>query len=115
MRVRKVLEQQGVDDGKDRGVCADRERKGENHGNGETRITHQHANAEANVLPEMIPPQPAAGFVETLLGLEPVAKGTARRSLRVFAAQPLFLQTLGLQLDVGFDLRSEVAVSSFAP
>ena len=63
----------------------------------------------------MVPPEPAAGFVETLLHLGDVAEGAPRRHARLFFAQTLVFQSLGLEFEMRFDLRCEVALLALSP
>src|ERR1700730_16868892 len=77
VRVRKTIQQERIHNRKNRGVDTDRKRESEDDGDGETGVARQHAETEAKILAEMIPPKPVTGFVETLFGLHEIAEGAA--------------------------------------
>ena len=76
---------------------------------GEAGILAQHPQAKAEVLHEVVPPEPAARFVEALLGPGDVAEGAPRRHASLFFAQTLLFQLLRLEFEMRLDFRSEVA------
>jgi hypothetical protein len=57
----------------------------------------------------MLPPHPAARFEKTLLSARRIAESPVRGGSRIVLAEPLFAQSLGLELYVCFDLRAEIA------
>src|SRR6266481_3061133 len=74
----------------------------------------QHAQTVAKVLPEMVPPEPASGFVEMFFGMHDVAERASRGSPRLFLSQPLLPQEFALELQMCFDFRAEIARFSLA-
>src|SRR5258707_15747483 len=101
MRVGKRFEEQSVYERENRGVGADRKSEGEDYGDCESRIAHEHAHAEADVLVEIVPPEPTVGFVEALFGLQHVTESAAGGGLCVFGDQALLEQAVTFQWGVG--------------
>src|SRR5271167_2523490 len=81
----------------------------------EAGVLAQYAQAEAEVLHEMVPPHPAARFVEALLGPGDVSEGAPRRHASLFFAQTLLFQLLRLEFEMRFDLCCEVAPLALSP
>src|SRR6266699_4201448 len=106
---RQRPQQDRINHTENRCVRADGKRQSKHGDSGETGTLDQHPQAEANVLPEVIPPKPATGFVKALLGLRHVAEGAARGGSRLLLTQALFLQALDLKLQMGLDFGAEVA------
>src|SRR5262249_26476091 len=94
---------------KDGGVGADAERQREHDRDGQSPGTPERAPGDAHVLPQVIPPEPAAILVEAFPSPGDIAESPARRGSGGFFPEPVFLlEALGLQLDVGFNLSIEV-------
>src|SRR5580658_415154 len=102
------LEQDSVNSGKDHRVGANAERQSEYGNRGEARTLSKCPQCQANVLPQVVPPEPTAGFVKTLLGLLDVSEGPARGGSCLHLAQPLFPPALDLKLNVGLDFGIEI-------
>src|SRR5262249_6839319 len=105
----------GIDDAENSGGRADANRRCEDGDGGKAGRFAQRARGIANVLAEVVPPQPSARFVEAFLGPGHVAETAVRREPRVPLAQALFLESLGLQLEMGLDFRREVVQLASAP
>ena len=105
---RQWPQQDRINHTENRCVRADGKRQSKHGDSGETGTLDQHPQAEANVLPEVIPPKPATGFVKALLGLRHVAEGAARGGSRLLLTQALFLQPLDLKLQMGLNFGIEV-------
>ncbi len=73
------------------------------------------ARRVAQVLPRMVEPEPSGRFEEPLFSAGDVAELSKRCMTGVVGAQPLFLETLGLEPDVGFNLRREIFDAASAP
>src|SRR5208283_5819853 len=69
----------------------------------------------ANVLPEVIPREPVTGFVEAFFGMQEVAERATRGCPSLLFTQPLLLQAVDLELQVGLDFGGEVAGLALAP
>src|SRR5208337_1427254 len=112
---RQWAEHNGVDQTENSRVRANAQGEGEDSDGGEAGDFAQHAQAEAEVLHEVVPPEPAAGFVEALLSLGDVSEGAPRRPASLFFAQTLLFQLLRLELKMRFDLRCEVILFALSP
>src|SRR5689334_7432311 len=80
----------------------------------EPRVAAKLPQAIADILAELVPPAPAAGFVEPLPGLGDVAKSAAGGGVRLFITQALLPQPVGFEGDVGFHFSVEITLFSFA-
>src|SRR5580658_2288745 len=87
---------------------------GQDSDGGETRRLTQHAQTVAGVLPEVIPSEPAAGFVEAFFGLHEVAEGATRGCSGLLFTQSSLPQALDLELQVCFDFGCEVVEFALA-
>ena len=104
-----------IDERKNCHVRPNAKGEGQYGNNCEARIAAQLAQAEAEVLREVVPPEPTARFVEALLGPRDVAEGAPRRHASLFFAQALLLQLLRFEREMCFDLRSEIARLASSP
>ena len=75
---RKQLQEHLIQEAEDCSVGTNAERQRKDSDGGEAGGFAQHAEGEAEVLAEVIPPEPAAGFEEALLSLRDVAESAAR-------------------------------------
>src|SRR5580700_1381995 len=107
--VREAFQQERIHNRKNCRIGTDSKRKGKNYRNGETGVPCQHSQAKAKVLPEMIPPEPAAGFVEALFHLHDIAERATCYGSGLRFTQPLFSQALALLLYVCFNFGAKVA------
>jgi len=105
----QALQEERVHDGKNRGVRPDGKGKRKNYSHSETGVPGQHSQSEAKVLPEVIPPEPAAELVETFFSLHDVAERTACGGSGLLFTQSLLSQTLALVLYVCFNFCAKVA------
>src|SRR5882762_6424819 len=111
---RQWPQQDRINHTENRCVRADGQRQSKHGDSGEAGTLGQHPHAEANVLPEAIPPKPASRFVKSLLGLRHVAEGATRSGSRLLLTQALFLQPLDLKLQMSLNFGIEVARRSLA-
>src|SRR5580700_929906 len=108
------MQQCGVNDAENRCRGSDAQRNRQDGDGREAGRRAQHAHCEANVLPEMIPPERAAGFVEALFGLHEVAEGATSGGPSLLFAQPQLPQARYLELYMGFDFGGKVAEFAFS-
>src|SRR5580704_18037216 len=111
---RQRPKQYGVHNGKERGVGTDAQGQRENCDKAEARRLTQHAQAEAGVMLEVLPPNPAVGFIELFLRSRDVAKCPPRLSPRLFLGSAVLPQAFRLELDVRINFRAEIICRPFA-
>src|SRR5438094_8251543 len=108
MRIGQALQEERVHDGKNRGVRPDGKGKRKNYSHSETGVPGQHSQSDAKVLPEVIPPEPAAELVETFFSLHDVAERTARGRSGLLFLQSFLSHSLALVLCVCVNVCTQV-------
>ena len=102
--VGKRTEQHSIDHAEYRRVCADAEGEGEDGDGGEAGGLAQHAEAEANVLQELLEPNETPHLACLFFDAGHIAKFAQRRITCFFLRRPLRLALLGLLLQMKLKL-----------
>jgi len=87
--IRKWSQQERIDNTEDCGRCANAKREGENRDASESWGFAQHAQAEAQILNEILNPIYAAGVAAFLFGLLDTTQVESRAAVRFFLRHPL--------------------------
>ena len=114
LRVRQRVQQCRIDDAENRRCRSDAQGNRQHSDGGEAGRLAQHAQTVADVLPEVLAPQPPPRFVKPFLGAQDIAKRAPRRSLRLFFTHPRLPQALDLVLQVRLNFRAEIVEFSFS-
>src|SRR5205807_2684893 len=94
------LDEPSIDIAVDSGVCADAEGKSQDCGGGESERFAQYAQAEAQILNEILNPIYAARLAAFLFGLLNTTQVEARTAVRLFLRHPLRDVFLGFPFEV---------------
>src|SRR5204862_3296700 len=86
--IRKWSQQEGIDNTEYCGRCANAKREGENRDASESWGFAQHAQAEAQILNEVLNPVHAASIAAFLFGLLDTAQVESRTAVRLFLRHP---------------------------
>src|SRR6266705_206477 len=98
--IRKWSQQERIDNTEYCGRCANAKREGENRDASESRGFAQHAQAEAQILNEILNPIYAAGVAALLFGLLDATQVEPRAAVRLFVRHPLRDEFLGFSFKV---------------
>src|SRR5882724_13438102 len=109
------MQQCGVNDTEKCSRRSDAQRNRQNRDGREARTFAQHAQGKANVLPEIIPPQHAAGFVKSLLSVRHISERASRRVAGFYNAHPVLMQAFYFMLHVRFNFRIKIARLTLPP
>jgi hypothetical protein len=104
-------EKYGVDDGENRGVCANAQGHGGDGDGCETRILSQHAEREAEVLRELVEEGKTALIAMGFFCRLDAAKFDERLAARFGGAEAAAEIVLDVELQVGFEFGGELAVT----
>src|SRR5579863_7172831 len=109
------IENGGIDPTEDGAVRRNPQRQRECRDCREAWILRQHAEAMPEVLDQAVPPEPAARFVEALLGLRNIPESAPRRPTGFLVAQALLLQSFGFEFEMRSDFCCKVTLFAFSP
>src|SRR5258708_38221756 len=109
------MQQRGIHYAEDRCGRANAQRNRQDGNGRKPGRLAQHAYRVANVPPEIVPPEPAGRFDETLLGARDIAELAAGPGTSFFFTQALPSQTLRLQLQMGCNLPAETSALPLLP
>src|SRR6266566_6675794 len=98
--IRKWSQQERIDNTEYCGRCANAKREGENRDASESWRFAQHAQAEAQILNEILNPIYASRVAAFLFGLLDTAQLEARAAVRLFVRHPLRHVFLGFSFEV---------------
>ena len=115
VRVGKGAQQHAVDDREDRRVGADPERERDECRGGEAFVAPHGPQGESGICNERLQPVRGPGFPDPLPDGADAAERALGGAARLVGRHPTLDVLLGLDLDVGADLRLEIGVAAAEP